>query len=63
MKINILILYILVRYTFSILNLMEMERDNTLIKIFKDQKNLYRQIQNLTELVYYLDQYVIRENQ
>ena len=36
MKINILTLYILVRYTFSILNLMEMERDNTLIKIFKD---------------------------
>ena len=40
MKINILTLYILVRYTFSILNLMEMERDNTLIKIFKESKEL-----------------------
>ena len=40
-----------------------MERDNTLNKIFKMfkyQKSLYKQVQNLTELVYYLDQYVIK---
>ena len=41
----------------------EMERDHTLNKIFKMfkyQKSLFKKVQNLTELVYYLDQYVIK---